>query len=331
MASSPLPPPPSPLRTLRLPNTEVWAIVEGSRSIVCKGTLQLSVVATDAPHAAPLNLVTGHLTIGAAFSMELKKDMVVDTDEDPSMLGVGYLFHRSSFDILIVLSDSIPAETVEAWNAHLRVLTQASVGAKIASFILKRSEDAASLICKGAAALNSAIASGADQAIEKQIVKSNATPSEVSEKQKRRLESAKEASAKVVRVSGSVVTGAMRVTEGIGGRIAEKIKSGGGAHAQGGNVAQAQKVLQGSIEGFEKVYSAGKAGLMTVGRGGADATVKVTTHVYGEEVGEATRVGADTALNVGEAALNVSALNPASLAKHTAKSTAKAVVVDGKL
>jgi hypothetical protein len=48
-------------------------------------------------------------------------------------------------------------------------------------------------------------------------------------------------------------------------------------------------------------------------------------------VGEATRVGADTALNVGEAALNVSALNPASLAKHTAKSTAKAVVMDGKL
>ena len=103
-----------------------------------------------------------------------------------------------------------------------------------------------------------------------------------------------------MRVSGNVASGALKVTGNIANSLASKIKSSerGKAAINGheDHLEQAQKVLAGGLTAFENVFSATKNAAMELGSSAADATVKLTTHKYGEEAGSATRQGADIGL-----------------------------------
>ncbi|KAK7925970.1 hypothetical protein WMY93_008280 [Mugilogobius chulae] len=206
------------------------------------------------------------------------------------------------------------------------------------------SEKMAERILHGATWLSGEFLKGADatsRAIHKSGFKirdritPEETPTEVSGKVTKRLETAKTATEGAVKVSKFLVDGVSAVAGHVAEKVTPYVKKHGsklvpeslkGKDGQPSKLGGAKHVASSTFQGFSAVWSSLESGAKLVGKSVTSETVTTVKYKYGMDAGEATDTALQSVVNVGVTAYNIDNLGIKAIMKTTGKETAKAMV-----
>ena len=192
---------------------------------------------------------------------------------------------------------------------------------KIANTVVKGSLIAASLITKGSILAKSRIEQGADVSVC--YLKSNDVDAKISDSTRRNLDRAKNVTGATAALSGRVAGGALSVTKSLGSSLANRLVSKNSKDGNSSLNPTVKAIGKASLFGLGQVMGAVDEASKTIVDSSADAGVKVTTHKYGEEAGQAARTTTDAVKNVLETSANLAAVRPTGILKGTAKEAGK--------
>lgn len=162
------------------------------------------------------------------------------------------------------------------------------------------------------------------------------TPTEVSPKVTKGLETAKSATGGAVQFSKFLVNGVSSVAGHVAEKVAPHVKKHGSKlipeslkkskDGRPSNFDGAKHVASSSFQGFSTLWSSLEAGAKLVGKSVTAETVTTVKYKYGNDAGEATDTALKSVINVGVTAYNIDNLGIKAIMKTTGKEAAKAMV-----